>query len=112
MLLLTRVRRNGRVDMLVVMGEENIERIKQYDPVEIMWGTLPPEYSMRMPATIAVTFATAEEMKQVEQMSVSDPAWKERAFAMLTRGFQFRPEAGDHDFGPTVLGNPTEGTKQ
>jgi hypothetical protein len=73
---------------------------------------MPREYSMRMPSTIGITFCSAEERAQIERMSVNDPDWKEKAFAILTRGFEFKPERGDHDFGPTMLGKPTEGTKE
>lgn len=112
MILLTRVRRNGRVDMLIVLAQENIERIRQYDCAEVIWSQLPPEYSQRRPGTIGVGFATAAELFEIERMSATDPDWKEKAFKLLTRGFIFKPEAGDHDFGPTKLGEPTEGTKQ
>jgi hypothetical protein len=112
MMLLTKVRRNGTVDLLIVMDQESIERIRAYDPAEVMWGSLPPEYSMRRPHTIGIGFATAAELFEIEQMSKTDPDWKDKAFAMICRGFEFRPDKGDHDFGPTVLGKPTEGTKQ
>ena len=112
MMLITRVRRNGRVDMLVVLNDENIERMKRYDPAQVLWMHLPPEYSARRPESIGVAFATAQDLKEIEQMSVADPDWKEKAMKMLSRGFEFRPDLGDHDFGATVLGKPTEGTKQ
>lgn len=112
MMLITRVRRNGTVDLLIVLAEENIERIHQYDPVEIIWSQMPSEISMRRPATLAVTYASAEEQKQIEQDSISDPKWKEKWFDKVTRGWKFRLDKGDHDFGPTVLGEPTKGTKQ
>ena len=112
LIILTRVRRNGTVDLLICLAEENIERIRSYDAAEVIWPQLPPEYSTRRPHTIGVTFCTQEEQDQVTMMSNIDPDWKEKAFAMLTRGFEFKPEMGDHDFGPTVLGKPTEGPKQ
>ncbi len=112
MMLLTQVRRNGTVDLLIVMDQESIERIRAYDPAEVLWGSLPTEYSTRRPHTIGVGFATAAELFEIEHMSKSDPDWKEKAFKMICRGFEFHPEKGDHDFGPTVLGKPTEGPKQ
>ena len=112
MMLIARVRRNGTVDLLIALDEENITRIRHYDAAEVVWPQLPPEYSMRRPSTIGITFCTGEEQAEIERMSNSDPDWKEKAFKLLTRGFEFKPELGDHDFGVTVLGNPTEGTKQ
>jgi len=112
MIILTRVRRNGTVDLLICLAEENIERIRLYDAAEVIWPQLPREYSMRMPSTIGITFCTAQEQTQIERMSATDKDWRDKAFAMLTRGFEFKPDRGDHDFGPTVLGQPTKGTKQ
>lgn len=112
MMLLPRVRRNGTVDLLIVLDEESISRIRLYDNAEVLWAQLPPEYSMRKPNCIGVGFATAAEIKQIEEASVSDADWKEKAYALLTRGFKFQPDKGDHDFGPIVLGKPTEGVKQ
>jgi len=112
MMLITRVRRNGRVDILIVLAEENIERLKRHDPAEVIWATLPVDCSARRPETIGVAFATAEELKEIERLSVCDPDWKEKAIKILSTGFEFRPDLGDHDFGPMVLGKPTEGIKQ
>lgn len=112
MMILTRVRRNGTVDLLIALAEENIERIRQYDGAEVIWPQLPRDYAMRRPHTIGITFCTAEEQDQITRMSNTDPDWTEKAFAILTSGFEFKRELGDHDFGPTVLGKPTEEPKQ
>lgn len=112
MMILTMLRRNGTVDLLIVLNQESIERIRAYDPAEVQWSQLPPEYSMRKPHTIGVGFCTEAEQKEIERMSANDPDWKEKAFKLVCRGFEYKPQAGDHDFGPTVLGEPTKGTKQ
>jgi hypothetical protein len=112
MLLISRVRRNGRVDLMIVLDEISVARIKAYDPAEVIWTQLPVDYSTRSPATIAVSYATAAEQREIELLSQSDPEnWKQKAFDLLSRGFKFQPEKGDHDFGPTVLGKPVEGVK-
>jgi hypothetical protein len=112
MMMISRVRRNGTVDLVMVLAEENIERIRRYDPAQVNWVDLPPEISMRRPHSVGVAFATAQELEEITAMSVRDPDWKEKALKMLSRGFEFRPDLGDHDFGPTVLGKPTEEPKQ
>jgi hypothetical protein len=112
MILLPRIRRNGRVDLLIVLDEESFSRIRTYDPAEVLWDQLGYQYSTRRPATIGVTFCSAGEQEEIERMSATDPDWKEKAYTLLTRGFKFQPDKGDHDFGPTVLGKPTEGSKQ
>ena len=113
MMLLTQVRRNGTVDLVIVLDETSIDRIKRYDPAEVQWPLLPAMYSSRRPATIAVAFATKSDQAEIERMAASgDPDWKEKAIKFISRGFQYRPDQGDHDFGPTVLGEPTKGPKQ
>jgi hypothetical protein len=112
MLIICRTRRNGTVDMLIALAEDNIERIRAYDQAEVLWPQLPSEYSMRKPGTIGITFCSQAEQNDIEWRSATDPDWKEYAFKLLTRGFEFKPEMGDHDFGATVLGKPTEGKKQ
>lgn len=111
-LLLPIVRRNGAVDFLIALDEESLARIREHDPFEIMWSQLPSEYSLRRPKTIGITFVSQQEQAEIERMSTTDPDWKQKAFDLLTRGFKYKPEAGDHDFGPVVLGEPTEGKKQ
>lgn len=110
-MLISRVRRNGDVDVVIVLAEENIERLKRYDPAQVQWHELPSEIRNRRPHCIGLVYATAEELLQIERLSQTDPAWKEKVITLLSRGFQFRPDLGDHDFGPTVLGKPTEGVK-
>jgi len=111
-ILITRVRNNGRVDIVMVLADENIERLKSYDPAQVLWSDLPPETFSRRPHTIGVAYATALELEEITRMSESDPDWKEKALVLLERGFEYRPDLGDHDLGPVVLGKPTEGTKQ
>lgn len=113
MLLLTTLRRNGTVDLFIALDEPSVDRLKEHDPAEVYWRELPPDYSMRLPNTISIGFCTKEDQAEIERMSASgDPDWKKKAFEFLGRGFKFRPELGDHDFGATLLGKPTEGPKQ
>lgn len=110
MLLLTNVRRNGTVDLVIVLDDESIGRIRKYDPAEVSWHQLPPDYALRRPHVIGVAFATASEHKEIERLA-TDGKMAE-AIALVSRGFKFHPVKGDHDFGPTVLGKPTPGVKQ
>jgi len=95
---------NGKVDLLVAYDEDALKRIRNYDPGEIVWSQFPAEYRNRLPGTISITFCSAEEQREIERLSVSDPDWKEKAFEKLTRGFEYQPDRGDHDMGPIVLG--------
>ena len=97
MMMITRIRHSGRVDVVIVLSEENIERIRSYDPMDINWDDTPPEVRTQCPQTIGVAYATQEELTTIEKMAASDPDWKEKALAMLSRGFDFRADLGDHD---------------
>ena len=113
MILIPTVRRNGKVDVIIVLNEESFERMKRADPAQVIWSQLPPEFSTRPMHSITVSFCTAAEEKEIEQLSASgDLNWKLTAAKKLFRGFEYRPDLGDHDFGPTPLGKPTEGPKQ
>ena len=94
--MITRVRPNGRVDVVIVLSEENIERIRGYDPMDINWDDTPPEIRTQCPQTIGVAYATQEELTSIEKMSASDPDWKEKVLAMLSRGFDSRANLGDY----------------
>jgi hypothetical protein len=96
MMMITSVRRNGRVDVVIVLSEENIERIRRYDPMDINWDETPSDIRTRLPQTIGVAYATQEELTTIEKMSASDPDWKEKALAMLSRGFDSRADLGDY----------------
>jgi hypothetical protein len=109
-LVLTNSNPDGTVDLLIALPEESIERIKQFDPFELVWSQLP--VSRHKLRCIAVTFCPAEEQKRIEQLSTSDdPQWQERAFVMLTRGFQYMPKASDHDLGYVELGKKANKTQ-
>jgi hypothetical protein len=110
MILLTAQRADNTVYLVIVMGNDNVERIKQYDPVEVIWKELPWKLSSRVPHTIGISYATGEEMAAIEKLAAEGKS--NEALALVTRGWQYHPEKGDHDFGPTVLGKPTKGPKQ
>jgi hypothetical protein len=58
MLVLTAERTVGW-DVVIVLGEENVKQIKQYDPVEVKWSQCPEKISRSKPAAIGVAYATA-----------------------------------------------------
>jgi hypothetical protein len=109
MILLTAQRKDGTVNLVIVLGDENVERIKQHDAAEVIWQQLPWKYSSRLPHTIGIAYATSQEMQNIEQLAREGK--NQEAIDLVTRGFRYRPELGDHDFGPTVLGEPTKGVK-
>jgi len=90
----------GKLKLLVILEDENIERIKEHDCAEIIWSQLGQFATLR-PATIGIGYASPDEMKQIvawaQQGNIAD------ALKLVTGGFRFRPEKGDHDFGPVSL---------
>lgn len=99
-MLMIPVLNKGRVDLLIVLEDDNIERIKQYDPAEVKWSQIPwPDVR---PRTIGIGYATAEEIKKIHKLA--EEGKPQEAIKLVTRGFKFRPERGDHDFGPISLG--------
>jgi selenocysteine lyase/cysteine desulfurase len=101
MMLLTAEHEDGTVSLVIVLGDDNIERIKQYDQAEVQWRELPWKYSSRQPHTIAVAYATPQEMQIIEQLAREGK--QQQAMELVTRGFQFRPDRGDHDRGPQII---------
>jgi hypothetical protein len=89
------------VNLVIVLGDDNIQRIKQYDQAEIIWQELPWKYSSRRPHTIAVAYATADEMQAIDGLAREGK--QQEAIDLVTRGFQFRPDQGDHDRGPELI---------
>lgn len=102
-LILTRdnAERKGRRDVLIVLGPDNIERMKEKDPFELHCWELP----FREPfGVLTISYATDAEITQMAQLArqgKTDEAMK--LAAGTTAGFRYRPEAGDHDLGPEHL---------
>lgn len=91
---------NGDFDLLIVLEQENIDRIKEYDPAELKWNELG-YFSDVKPRSIQITFGSPEDIKKIHELAkVGKPV---EAIKLVTRGWKFRPESGDHDFGPVSL---------
>jgi hypothetical protein len=93
---------SGEFNLIVVLEDENIARLKEYDPAEIKWADLR-EYSGLKPRTIQIAYGTPEDIKRIIELVRQDKPIE--AAQLISRGWKFRPEAGDHDFGPTSLTN-------
>lgn len=86
-------------DLLIVIGDAEIERLKQQDPAELVWGELFPRGVQ--PHAIAITYLNKADQLVLVGLMKDDRLREALAFA--TRGFQYRPDKGDHDLGPTSL---------
>lgn len=90
----------GKLKLLIILEDDNLQRIKEHDCAEVIWAQLGQFANLR-PSTISIGYANPAEMKQIH-------AWAQAGnirdcIKLVTEGFKFRPEAGDHDFGPVSL---------
>lgn len=82
-------------DLWVILAAENIDRIRGYDPGEIILDNLPePWRSLRL-RNIQLCYATPLDMAEVTRRIQAGEI--QSALQFLSRGFRYRPEAGDHD---------------
>ena len=93
------------MDLLIVLEDDNISRIKEHDSAEVKWSQLGAFCTMK-PRIIGISYASAEEVARLHELIGADDVVG--ALKLLTGGFKFRPELGDHDFGPISL----KGSKQ
>jgi hypothetical protein len=91
----------GIYSIFVVLDDDNLERIKKYDPAEIVTKSLGPPWTGRKLKDIVITYATAAEQAQVIAMCREGRI--REALRLLTRGWQYRPDRGDYD-GPYLDG--------
>ena len=82
-------------DLYVVLEDENLKRIRDYDPCEIATSKLGPIWNAMRLRTVCLYFATADEIKVLT--SIQDRTGVLKFIDCLARGFKFRPELGDSD---------------
>jgi hypothetical protein len=99
-MLLLPVPWKGKLKLLVVLQDENVERIKQHDCAEVIWAHLGQYQNMR-PESITIGYASPDEMQQIVKWAEAGEIVE--CIKLVTGGFKYRPEAGDHDFGPVSL---------
>lgn len=88
--------------VFIVLQDENIERIKDYDPAEVPnVSRLPSELQELRLKDVLVGYATDEDVAFIERCAREGrPA---DGLRHLSRGFRYRPDHGDHDRGPERL---------
>lgn len=81
--------------VFVVLSDENLTRLREYDPAEVTVDKLgPPWASMRLKDVI-IAYATARELEALTHLRTDGEV--RRALMDLSRGFKFRPDRGDSD---------------
>ena len=87
--------------LFVLLEDDNIERIKEYDPAEINIYKLTKPWSELKLLDVVVTYlAPADKDEFLRLCTMSN---RREALKLVTRGFRYRPDKGDHDRGPESL---------
>jgi hypothetical protein len=85
----------GMCSIFVLLGDENIERIKEYDPAEVTLNKLPEPWVHMKVKDVVIGYATDAE--SLELVSCRDSESRQEALKRLMRGWKFRPDKGDND---------------
>ena len=101
MLLLPIPLPNGKVNLIIVLEDANLERIKQHDCAEVNWSDLG-DHAVRTPVKIGVGYVNPEECARLYKMAKKGDV--AGCLRLVTGGFKHRPEEGDGAL-PTKL-NP------
>lgn len=80
---------------VVILEDENIERIKQHDPAEVHTKLLIDQFSSRELKSVMIAYVSPSEKDELVTFLKQGDLSK--ALTMLSRGFQFRPDKGDND---------------
>lgn len=95
---------NAQDSLLVILGDDNVGRMKKADPVQI---DLKQLGRTLVNPTLCIAYENlwrGEPTGVLKGLIETDnlPGIAE----FITRGFKYKPEAGDHDRGPQPLGKP------
>lgn len=82
-------------NVVVILEDENIERIKEHDPAEIHTKLFADKFASRELKGVMVAYASPSEKENL--IALVEQGDLPKVFSILSRGFKFRPEKGDHD---------------
>lgn len=95
--------------VFIILENENLERLKEYDPAELSVRKfivhIPPHLKLR---DIIIGYATPTDLEKIKEMAQADEK-PTKILQYLSRGFRFRPEAGDSDAPYLSLRNESRG---
>jgi hypothetical protein len=81
--------------VFLILEKDNVERIKQYDPIELAIEKIGPPYSALKMTFINILYATKEDLVVFHDLVKHGDL--RAAIKHLSRGFKFKPSEGDHD---------------
>jgi hypothetical protein len=82
-------------DLFIILQDDNIERMKAYDPAELITANFAERFTDRNIRTIVMMYGTKADISRFTTMCQAGDV--RGALRYLARGFKFRPEAGDED---------------
>lgn len=81
--------------LFVILQDENLDRMRVYDPAEITISKLSSTVSGLDLKDVIIGYATRPEAQEVVRLCVEGKI--KEALRMLSRGWRYRPELGDYD---------------
>lgn len=87
-LLMTMPRDNGEADVLIILGDDSISRIKEHDPLGFPWEAVPVLQDLK-PGKIGVVWADDTDMGII--VGLMREGRNREAFEHATRGESVRP---------------------
>lgn len=85
----------GHFNIFVVLEDENLRRMKAYDPAQFALDKLPGEWRSRKLNVVIIGYATPADLAHVKHLA--DAGVPDAVLVFLSRGFAFRPDLGDSD---------------
>lgn len=95
--------------VFVALDDDGMGRIKQYDPAQVDFSTMPAEFHNKHLSKVIVGYATAADIQYI--LKLSHEGRMGEGLEYLSRGFAFKPELGDHD-GPPLSLKREDGERQ
>lgn len=80
-------------ELFFVIGEENLNRMKKYDPVTRSLADIPYPFNKMKCSRLIICYADDLEMKKLENLAKSSDL--RGILDSLLRGFKFDPSTGD-----------------
>ena len=92
--------------VFLVMGESNVQRIKEWDPAVFSPLKLGHPWNSMKLRDVVIMYASPGEIELLDQVKSLEQL--KDYLRLLSRGFKFRPDLGDNDapyFGKNIAGN-------
>ena len=84
----------GEYKLAIILEEENLDRMKHYDPGDLTLSKLTPAFASLKLTQIILLYVSPPETDAILNMAMAGKG--PEALALLSRGWEWKPEAGDH----------------